>query len=59
MPAIAAALWPGIRRIVAHPRFEQVAEDVQGVGSARLRPQKLDELFGDRPAESRRCANRR
>ncbi len=37
----------GIGRIVAHPRFEQVAEDVQGVRAARLGPQKLDELFGD------------
>jgi hypothetical protein len=40
----------GIRRIVAHPRIEQVPEDVQSVGIARLRLQKPGELPDDLPA---------
>jgi len=36
-----------VRRIIADPGFEQIAEDVQGRGAARLGPQKFQELFGD------------
>jgi len=41
---------PGIGRIVADPRVEQVPEDIQGVGGARLGLQKLGELPDDWPA---------
>jgi hypothetical protein len=37
----------GIRRVIAHPGLEQIAEDVQRVGNARLGPQEFDELAGD------------
>ena len=39
-----------IRGIIANPGFEQVAEDVQGVGADRLGRKKAQELVGDRGA---------
>ena len=39
-----------IRGIIANPGFEQVAEDVQGVGADRLGRKKAQELIGDRGA---------
>ncbi len=42
-----AARWPASGASSPDPGLEQVAQDVQGVGLARLGAQEVDELGGD------------